>query len=572
MKATHLKSVAVSAAMFASAVLGNAAIAQNADMILVNGKIITQDEKSSIVAALAIQGGNIAAAGTDDAIRKLAGPKTVKVDLGGRTVIPGLIDSHMHGIRTALTFAVETDWSDISTLDEGLKIISEAARSKPGAWIVVAGGWHEGQLKEQRGPTSAELAKAAPDNPVYVQHLYDYAVLNPKGMEQLEIDSDAKVPPAGKLARDAEGRLTGVVRGDLVTFNRLFARVSKMTFEGKVESTKTFFKALNRVGLTGIVDAAGGGMSPQDYEPLFRIAKQQQLSMRVGFYLNSIKAGQEAADLKEIVKLLPAELGDDKLTFVGLGEVVVWGMHDGPAGLRKAFTPKPGAVDTLREIATWAAGQRLRVQIHASTDSSAGQILDIFEEVNAKTPIGELRWVIAHIENAAPQTLQRMKKLGMGWAVQDRLYFEGDVWPRVMGNDAALHAPPISEGIKAGLVIAGGTDGPRLAPYNPFVTLEWLVTGKTVKGTSIRSKQYSATREQALRIHTLNSAWMAGDENKRGTLEAGKWADLVVLSDDYLTVPENSISKIKALLTVVGGKVEHATGPFSEMAGGAPSK
>lgn len=572
MKSTHLKCVAVSAAMFASAVLGNAAMAQNADMILVNGKIITQDEKSSIVAALAIQGGNIAAAGTDDAIRKLAGPKTVKVDLGGRTVIPGLIDSHMHGIRTALTFAVETDWSHIATLDEGLKIVSEAARSKPGAWIVVAGGWHEGQLKEQRGPTSAELAKAAPDNPVYVQHLYDYAVLNPKGMEQLEIDSDAKVPPAGKLARDTEGRLTGVVRGDLVTFNRLFARVSKMTFEGKVESTKTFFKALNRVGLTGIVDAAGGGMSPQDYEPLFRIAKQQQLSMRVGFYLNSIKAGQEAADLKEIVKLLPAELGDDKLTFVGLGEVVVWGMHDGPAGLRKAFTPKPGAVDTLREIATWAAGQRLRMQIHASTDSSAGQILDIFEEVNAKTPIGELRWVIAHIENAAPQTLQRMKKLGMGWAVQDRLYFEGDVWPRVMGNDAAAQAPPISEGIKAGLVIAGGTDGPRLAPYNPFVTLEWLVTGKTVKGTSIRAKQYSATREQALRIHTFNSAWMAGDENKRGTLEAGKWADLVVLSDDYLTVPENSISKIKALLTVVGGKVEHATGPFSEMAGGAPSK
>lgn len=572
MKTTHLKSVAVSAAMFASAVLGNAAMAQNADMILVNGKIITQDQNSSIAAALAIQGGNIAAVGTDDAIKKLAGPKTVKVDLGGRTVIPGLIDSHMHGIRTALTFAVETDWSDIATLDEGLKIISEAARSKPGAWIVVAGGWHEGQLKEQRGPTSAELAKAAPDNPVYVQHLYDYAVINPKGMEQLEIDSDTKVPPAGKLARDAEGRLTGVVRGDLVTFNRLFARVSKMTFEGKVESTKTFFKALNRVGLTGIVDAAGGGMSPQDYEPLFRIAKQQQLSMRVGFYLNSIKAGQEAADLKEIVKLLPAELGDDKLTFVGLGEVVVWGMHDGPAGLRKAFTPKPGAVDTLREIATWAAGQRLRVQIHASTDSSAGQILDIFEEVNAKTPIGELRWVIAHIENAAPQTLQRMKKLGMGWAVQDRLYFEGDVWPRVMGNDAALQAPPISEGIKAGLVIAGGTDGPRLAPYNPFVTLEWLVTGKTVKGTSIRAKQYSATREQALRIHTFNSAWMAGDENKRGTLEAGKWADLVVLSDDYLTVPENSISKIKALLTVVGGKVEHATGPFSEKGGSAQPK
>jgi predicted amidohydrolase YtcJ len=568
MKAGYLKSAAA-AAIFASVVLGSAANAQKADMVLVNGKIVTLDKKSSIAKALAIRGGNIAAVGSNNAIAKLAGPKTVKVDLGGRTVIPGLIDSHMHGIRSALTFAVETDWSAISSLDEGLKIISEAARAKPGAWIVVAGGWHEGQLKEQRGPTSAELAKAAPDNPVYVQHLYEYAVLNPKGMEQLGLDSDAKVPPAGKLVRDAENHLTGVVHGNLVTFNRLFARVSNITFEGKVESTKAFFKALNRAGLTGFIDAAGGGMPPQSYEPLYRVAQQHQLSIRVNFYVNSIAAGKEAADLKDIVAHIPAKFDDDKLTFVGIGEVLVWGMHDGPAGLRKTFTPKPGAVDTLREIATWAAEKRLRLQIHASSDNAAVQILTIFEEVNAKTPIGKLRWMIAHIENASAQTLQRMKKLGMGWAVQDRLYFAGDAWPRVMGNDAAALAPPISEGIKAGLVIAGGTDGPRLSPYNPFVTLEWLVTGKTVKGTSLRSKQYSATREQALRIHTVNSAWMAGDENKRGTLEAGKWADLVVLTDDYLTVPENKISKIKPLLTVVGGKVEHATGPFSKF-GGSP--
>jgi predicted amidohydrolase YtcJ len=572
MKASNLKSVTVAAAMFVSSAFGGAAMAQSADMILTNGKIITQDENSSIAAALAMRDGNIAAVGTDDAIKKLAGSKTVKVDLGGRTVIPGLIDSHTHSIRSALTFAVETDWSDIKTLDEGLKIIAAAARAKPGAWIVVAGGWHEGQIKEQRGPTSVELAKAAPDNPVYVQHLYDYAVLNPKGMELLDIGSDAKLPPAGKLVRDGENRLTGVVRGNLVTFNQLFARVSNTTFEGKVESTKAFFKALNRVGLTGIVDAAGGGMAPQDYEPLFRVAEQKKLSIRVGFYLNSIIAGKEAANLKEIVGIVPSKFADDKLTFIGLGEVLVWGMHDGPAGLLKTFTPKPGATDTLREIAVWAAEGKRRLQIHASSDSAAGQILDIFEEVNSKAPIGDLRWIIAHIENATPQTFQRMKKLGMGWAVQDRLYFEGDVWPRVMGNDAATQAPPISEGIKAGLIVAGGTDGPRLAPYNPFVTLEWLVTGKTVKGTSIRSKQYSATREQALRIHTFNSAWMAGDENKRGTLEPGKWADLVVLSDDYLTVPESNISKIKALMTIVGGNVEYATGPFTAIGGSAQLK
>ncbi|MEI8277657.1 MAG: amidohydrolase, partial [Hyphomicrobiales bacterium] len=512
MKADNLKSATVAAAIFVSSAFGGAAMAQSVDMILTNGKIITQDSNSSIAAALAIREGNIAAVGTNDAVQKLAGEKTIKVDLGGRTVIPGLIDSHTHGIRSALTFAVETDWSGIKTLDEGLNIIADAARDKPGAWIVVAGGWHENQVKEQRGPTSAELAKAAPDNPVYVQHLYDYAVISPKGMALLEIDSGAKVPTAGKLVKDADNKLTGVIHGNLVTFNELFSRVSKTSFEGEVASTKAYFKSLNSVGLTGIIDAAGGGMPPEAYDPLFKVAEQKQLSIRVGFYLNSIIAGKEAANLKEIVAKLPPKFADDKLNFIGLGEVLVWGMHDGPAGLRKDFTPKPGAADTLREIAVWAAEGKRRLQIHASSDSAAGQILDIFEAVNAKTPIGDLRWMIAHIENATAQTLQRMKKLGMGWAVQDRLYFDGDVWPRVMGNDAATQAPPISEGIKAGLIVAAGTDGPRLAPYNPFVTLEWLVTGKTVKGTSLRAKQYSATREQALRMHTFNSAWMAGDE------------------------------------------------------------
>lgn len=538
---------------------------QDADVIMVNGKIVTLDAKSSIASALAIQGGNISAVGTDEVIQKMAGVKTRVVNLGGRTVIPGLIDSHAHAIRSALTFSIETDWSAITSIDDGLKIVSDAARAKPGAWIIVAGGWHEGQLKEHRGPTAAELAKAAPDNPVYVQHLYDYAILSPKAMDVLEIDGDAKVPPAGKLMRDTDNKLTGVVRGDLATFSRLFARISKVGFAGQVESTKAFFKAMNRVGLTGIIDAAGGGMLPQNYFALFNVWQQRQLPIRVAYYINGQAPMLEAKDLKQYFQGIPANFGDDMMKVLGIGEVVVWGMHDGAAGLRKTFAPKPGAIDMLKEIAGWAAERRLRIQIHASSDSSASQILDVFEEINDKTPIGDLRWVIAHVEDASTKTLQRMKTLGMGWAVQDRLYFEGDVWPKVMGADAAIKAPPLAEGLKLGLVIAGGTDGPRMSPYNPFVTLEWLVSGRTVRGTALRAKEYSPTREQALRIHTVNSAWMAGDDDKRGTLETGKWADLVVLSDDYFAVPESDISKIKALLTLVGGKVEHAAGPFIQL-------
>ncbi|HWM82389.1 MAG TPA: amidohydrolase [Pseudolabrys sp.] len=563
MAGRHLKSIiALGALVLAGAMGGSPAWAQDADMVLVNGKIVTLDGSSTVAEALAIRDGNIAAVGNEAAVRKLSGTKTRVVDLGGRMIVPGLIDSHIHAIRTALTFGIETDWSSIGSLDEGLKIVADAARARPGAWIVVGGGWHEGQLKEHRGPTAAELAKAAPDNPVYVQHLYDYAVLSPRAMETLTISTDADIPPAGKLVRDANGQPTGVVHGDLATFSKLFARVSTVGFAGRVESTKAFFKAMNRVGLTGIIDAAGGGMPPQNYFPLFHVWQQHALSLRVAYYVNGATPTQEARDLKQFFQGIPANFGDDRLKILGIGEVVVWGMHDGPAGLRKIFTPKPGAVEALREIANWAAERRLRIQIHASSDSAAGQILDVFEEVNGKAPIGDLRWTIAHIENASAQTLNRMKALGIGWAIQDRLYFEGDVWPKVMGAEAAKQAPPIAEGLKAGVVIAGGTDGPRMSPYNPFVTLEWLVTGRTVRGTSLRAKEASATREQALRIHTVNSAWMAGDDDKRGTLEVGKWADLIVLSDDYFAVPENDISRIKVLLTLVGGKVEHAAEPF----------
>jgi predicted amidohydrolase YtcJ len=529
-------------------------------MVLLNGKIVTLDAKSTVAEALAIERDKVIAVGSGEAIKKLAGPKTQVVDLGGRMVIPGLIDSHIHAIRTALTFGIETDWSAIRSLDEGLKIIAESAKKKPGAWIIVAGGWHEGQVKEHRGPTSAELASAAPDNPVYVQHLYDYAVLSPKAMETLGIDGEAKVPPAGKLVRDQNNKLTGVVHGDLATFSNLFARVSGTGFSSEVESTKAFFKALSAVGVTGIIDGAGGGMPPKNYYPLFEVWRQHQLTVRVAYYINGSKPGQEVKDLKEYFQVIPTNFGDDMLKLVGIGEVVVWGMHDGPAGARKTFTPKPGAPETLREVAEWAAERKLRIQIHASSDNAASQVLDIFEAVNAKTPIGDLRWVIAHIDNASPGTLQRMKALGMGWAVQDRLYFEGDVWPRVMGAEEALQAPPLTEGLKIGIRIPGGTDGPRAAPYNPFYTLEWLVTGRTVRGTSMRAKQYSPTREQALRIHTIDSAWMAGDDDKRGSLEPGKWADLVVLSDDYFSVQDDRISDIKALMTLVGGKVVHSTG------------
>jgi predicted amidohydrolase YtcJ len=159
-----------------------------------------------------------------------------------------------------------------------------------------------------------------------------------------------------------------------------------------------------------------------------------------------------------------------------------------------------------------------------------------------------------------------MKALGMGFMVQNRLLFEGDTWPRTVTPAVAAKAPPIKDAMAAGLVVGAGTDGTRTSTYAPFVTLQWLVTGKSIKGAIVRTKEHSPSREQALRMHTSGSAWFSGDEDKRGTLEAGKWADLLVLDADYLKVPEDRIATIKPLLTLVGGKVSHAAGPFAGLA------
>ncbi|MCC6777001.1 MAG: amidohydrolase [Hyphomicrobiales bacterium] len=540
------------------------AAAQAPDVIFTNGKVVTLDARSTVASALAVTGGIISAVGDDAGVSKLAGPGSIRVDLGGRTVVPGLIDSHIHALRSGLTYSIETDWSAIASIEEGLAALAATARkAKPGQWIIVSGGWHENQLRERRGPTPAELARAVPDHPAYVQHIYDYVVLNPKGIAALSLTKDSKLPPSGKVELDAAGEPTGVILGNLPSLTPLFGRVAKTDAAVELAGTQAFFKALAATGITGIIDAAGGGMFPQHYQPLFRLWERGELPIRVAFYLNGQKPGQEVADVKQMFQLLPRNFGDDRLKVSGIGEIVVWGTHDGPAGTVTTFSPPADARAALLDIATWAAERGQRIQIHASTNSSASQILDVFEQVHARTPIDRLRWVIAHIEDASKETLARMHRLGVGWAMQDRLLFVGDVWPKVMGTEAARRAPPFADGIAAGVVIAGGTDGPRSAPYSPFITLQWMLTGKTITGTALRDPQQAPTREQALRTYTVGGAWMAFDDDKRGTLEPGKWADLAVLSDDYFSVPEDRIGRITSLLTVVGGEVVHASGQFA---------
>ena len=527
--------------------------------MLVNGKILTVDTQFATREALAIRDGKILAVGSSADMRKLAGPRSRVIDLQGRTVIPGLIDSHLHAIRAAETFATEVNWIGAPTLTDALGRVREASRTmKPGAWLIVAGGWNVQQFKENRRPTQAELVAAAPDNPVYVQLGYGWAMLTPSALKALNISSDADVPAGGRLEKDASGKPTGAISGGQGAIIALFDKLPKPTFDQQVDGTKKFFRELNRLGLTGVVDPGGNNLAPEDYQAVFKVWRDNRMTVRVAYTLCGQTPGSEFAELKNLVALMPQGFGDDMLRFNGLGERITAAMNNNPR-------PTDADKEQYYQIVKWAAERGLSLTMHWNNDASVDQLLSIFERVNRDVPIAPLRWSIAHLNDASPATLNRMKALGIGWTVQDAMYFGGDGYAQQAGAEAARRVPPVETGKKIGVPIGGGTDAHRVASYNPFTSLQWFLDGKTVGGVAIRGAEETPDRAAALRFYTLGSAWFSFDEKKRGSLEPGKLADLAVLSQDYMTVPVSEIHNTESLLTLVGGKVVYAAGPFKSL-------
>ena len=535
----------IRAALFAVAMLAavSPVWSQSADTILLNGKILTVDNQFSTEEALAIREGRITAIGHSSDVRKLAGSKTRAIDLQGRTVIPGFIDSHMHALRAGQTFGTEVNWVGAATLAEALDRIHEASqRMKPGSWLIVAGGWNVAQFKEKRRPTQADLVAAAPNNPVYVQLDYDWVVMTPAGFKALNINTDADLPRPGKLERDANGSPTGAIDGGAsnAVAVALFDRLPHPTFNEQVEGTKKFFRELNRLGVTGVGDPGGNNVNPEDYQPIFKVWRQGQMTVRVAYSLCGPTPGKEFEELKSLTQMLPQGFGDDMLKFNGLGERITWGLNNNPK-------PTDDDKEKFYQILRWAAQRGMPVTMHWPKDETADTLLSIYERVNAEYPITNLRWSVAHLTNASQQSLQRMKAMGVGWTIQR--------------PDAASVESAKEMGVKMG----AGTDAHRVASYNPFTALQWSLVDSKKAGGVQRGPERTPTREDVLRAYTIGSAWFSFDENKRGSLEPGKLADLAVLTKDYLTVPADQIGSIESLLTMVGGKIVYAAGPYASL-------
>lgn len=552
---------AVNAAVLVLAALTLAAAArsQNADTVLLNGKILTVDSQFSTRQALAIRDGRIMALGSSAEMKKLAGPKSRVIDLQGDTVIPGLIDNHMHAIRAAQTFSTEVNWIGADSLAEALGRIHDAAQKmKAGSWlIVVTPPATIDTFKEKRRPTQAELTAAAPDNPVYVQLGYGWAMMTPRALEALKIASDANLPRGAKLEKDASGKPTGVVTGNIVD---LFDLLPKPTFEEQVEGTKQFFTELNRLGLTGVVDPGGNNVTPESYQALFKIWRDRQLTLRVVYSLCGITPGHEFEEYKNYLAMLPMGFGDEMLRFNGIGERITWAMNGISGQAPQADLEK------YYEIVRWAAQHNLTLTMHWDHDKNVDQLLTAFERVNKEFPIANLRWTIAHLNDGSAATFERMKALGVGWTMQDAMYNDGDQVVKDQGAEAARRMPPATTAQKIGIVVNAGTDAHRVSTYNPFTVLQWLIDGKTASGHALRGPEETPSRADALRFYTIGSAWVAHDEANRGSLEAGKFADLAVLDQDYMTEPVEEIGKNVSLLTMLGGKIVYTARPFARYA------
>jgi len=537
------------------------------DTLFLHGKVLTVDKSDSVAGAIAVRRNRIIAVGSDHDIIANQCPGARVIDLGGRTIIPGLTDAHIHAIRGGQSFNFETHWNDIPTLSSALELLAnEAARRPITEWLVVGGGWHPNQFQEVRAPTSDDLTTAVPDHPVIVQFQYDWAVLNKIGMEELGISRPSPKLPAGvTIERDARGQPTGVLRGGIGPFSVLLAQISDIDPGWRKASLLEFLKRLSSYGVTAVVDAAGGGSGAAVYDPIFSLWQENLLPVRVAFRISAQSPQNEPDWYRQTLAYMPPAFGDEKLHFAGLGEIVVFGMNDGTR-LGPGFTPSADAENRFHDIASWAAQRGYLLEIHAYTDDAANHILDVLEKVAKRHPIDDLRWDIAHVSTGTAQTFARMKSLGLAYNVQQNLYFEAPQLQHIAGPATGRLGPPTKLAFDAGLMVAGGTDATRVSPYNTMLALRFQIDGRAVSGSAQRDPDLAISRQQALRMYTFNSAWLVRDDDKRGSLEVGKLADLAVLDKDYMQVPIDEIGTIRSVLTMMDGKITYAAGPFGSLA------
>ncbi len=510
--------------------------------------------------------GRFVAVGSDADVLGRAPADTARIDLQGKRAIPGLVDSHLHLIRGGLTYNSELRWDGVPSLSIALQRLREQAQRTPAPqWVRVVGGWSEFQFAEKRLPTLDELNAAAPDTPVFVLHLYAQALLNRAALRAVGYTRDTPDPPGGEIQRDRHGEPTGllIARPNATILYATLAKGPQLAPEDQRNSTRHFMRELNRLGITGAIDAGGGYQAyPENYKIVESLAAAGELTVRIAYNLFTQRPGHELDDFAGWAEQLTPGTGSDYYRLNGAGEMLVYSAADFEDFLEPRPDLSPAMETQLTAVVRHLAAKRWPFRLHATYDESITRMLDVFEAVDRDVPFNGLRWFFDHAETVSPRNIDRIAALGGGIAIQHRMAYQGEHFLRRYGPEKTREAPPVRRMLAAGLPVGGGTDATRVASYNPWVGLAWLVSGRSVGGTELLGPEGRLSREQALRLYTAGNAWFSGEDGERGQVRAGHFGDLAVLSDDFFSVPESEIRDITSTLTIVGGKVVHAAGDF----------
>jgi predicted amidohydrolase YtcJ len=522
-----------------------------------NGKIATNGTPS-FVEAIAI-GNVIDATGKSDEIRAIIADRQQSHRSSWPDRNPGLNDSHMHVIRGGLSYNAELRWDGVPSLADGLRMLKEQAeRTPPGQWVRVIGGWSEFQFAERRMPTLEEINAVSPDTPVFVLHLYCRGILNKAALRACGYTKDTPNPPSGEIQRDANGNPTGllIARPNAGILYATVGKQPKLPPEHQMNSSRQFMRELNRLGLTSLVDAGGGSqIYPDDYKIIEELHRRGEMTVRMAYNIFTQKPKEEKEDFLRCMKLTAPGRGDDFYRCNGAGEMLVYSAAD----FEDFLEPRPilpsNLEKDLTEVVSLLAANKWPFRIHATYDESISRMLNVFEEVNREIPFKGTKWFFDHCETISDRSLERVKALGGGIAIQDRMAFQGEYFLDRYGKQAAERTPPVRKMLDLGIPVGAGTDATRVASYNPWLSLYWLVAGKTIGGAALYPEANRLSREEALKLYTQGSSWFSGESGKKGAIAIGQLADVTALTEDYFSVPEEKIKGIESVLTIVDGKI-----------------
>ncbi|GJH43380.1 amidohydrolase [Pasteurella canis] len=539
------------------------------DLIFYNGKITTLNRAQPVAQAVAIKDGKFLAVGSDAEVMPLATEKTRCIDLKGKGVLPGLFDNHTHIIRGGLNYNLELRWDGVRSLADAMAMLKAQVDITPAPqWVRVVGGFTEHQFVEKRLPTIQEINAIAPDTPVFILHLYDRALLNGAALRAVGYTKDTPNPVGGEILRDSKGNPTGLLlaKPNAMILYSTLAKGPKLPFEYQLNSTRHFMRELNRLGITGVIDAGGGFQNyPDDYEVIQKLSDENQLTVRIAYNLFTQKPKEEKEDFLRWTSSVKYKQGTDYFRHNGAGEMLVFSAADFEDFRQPRPDMPPEMEGDLEEVVRILAENKWPWRLHATYDETISRALDVFEKVNKDIPLKGINWFFDHAETISQKSIDRIAELGGGVAVQHRMAYQGEYFVERYGAVAAEATPPVKRILESGVKTSAGTDATRVASYNPWVSLSWLTTGKTVGGTRLYPQRNLLDRETALRMWTENVAWFSNEEGKRGRIEVGQFADFIVPSKDYFTVPEDEISFLTSHLTVVGGRIVFGDGDFASL-------